>query len=127
MLDRTIHANVKQLVKRRCASYSNGRCLLYDTSCDYESRFGHAVSCDYFEKSVLPNDEVLEARYKKAHGINYQDDLEEAKNIRKCTDCSEAFMRKSNRQTRCTECQRNANRKAKAERMRKYRDKASNM
>ena len=105
LLDKATHKKVKSLAKNTCASFIDGGCV-FGGSCDYFKRCGKSVSCDYFEKSVLPADKELEQEYKQQQGISYVE-----KSIgeyeRTCKQCNEIFKTDSKNVLTCSDtCRR---------------------
>lgn len=99
LLDGKTLRGVKKAVDRHCANYVNGACLLTDSPCDYFTAYGADISCDYFEQAVLPNEPVLEQRYKDLHGIISGED-----SVSKCVRCGRGYVKNSNRQKYCKDC-----------------------
>lgn len=92
LLEKDTLKKVRKLAKSHCANYIEGGCI-FGGSCDYDTKHGGGISCDYFEQSVLPMDKGLESAYKEAHGIDYNED--EAKVVcfsyKPCGRCGESF------------------------------------
>lgn len=70
------------------------------------------MRCFYFEKSVLPSDPALKARY-----------FNEDANVTKCASCDKPIVRESNRQKYCGTCGTEAARKGRNKRTSKSRHK----
>jgi len=51
-------SKVKELIKKECANYMNGNCILLDTNCPQMGCM-YSVLCKYFINSVLPLDKEL--------------------------------------------------------------------
>lgn len=105
LLDNATHRKVKSLAKNSCASFIDGGCV-FGGPCDYFTKCGKSISCDYFEGSVLPADKELEQEYKQQHGISYVE-----KSIgeyeRTCKRCNEAFKTDSKNVLTCSDtCRR---------------------
>ena len=92
LLEKGTLKKVRSLAKNHCANYINGGCI-FGGSCDYDTKHGGSISCDYFEQSILPMDKGLEKEYKEAHGIGYREDMANAVNFsyKPCSRCGESF------------------------------------
>ncbi|RHW33404.1 hypothetical protein D1B33_15260 [Lysinibacillus yapensis] len=73
LLDNRTLTKVKRLCKNKCANYIDGNCLLTESECDYFTKYGNCISCDWFEEAVLPNDPELQTAYEHLHGISYRE------------------------------------------------------
>jgi len=49
---------IKELIKKQCANYIDGQCILLDTNCPQMGCM-YSVLCKYFINSVLPLDKKL--------------------------------------------------------------------
>lgn len=109
LLDKDTHTKVKSLAKSTCANFVDGRCV-FGGACDYFTKYGGSISCDYFEQSVLPADKELEQAYKEQHGISY---VEKAigKYDRTCKGCDKQFKTDSKNTLTCSNECRSALRK----------------
>lgn len=102
LLDNQTLKKVKGLCRSHCSNFIDGNCILTDTTCDYYTKYGKAVSCDWFEECVLPNDKALEQAYKEQHGISYNE-TEIGKYSRTCKACQERFKTESKNKLTCSD------------------------
>jgi hypothetical protein len=102
LLDTQTLKKVKGLCKANCSNFVKGNCLLSDTTCDYYSKNGKNVSCDWFEECVLPNDKTLQETYKEQQGIRYKE-TEIGKYSRKCKACQQHFKTDSKNKLTCSD------------------------
>lgn len=95
-----------RLIKRLCANYDDGNCLLLDDDepCVCPQTISYSLLCRYFRNAVLPADKELYAEIFKQRTY-------------RCAECGAAFTPNSNRQNtarraakRCT-----ADRKTRAQ------------
>jgi len=94
----SLNKDIQTHVKDKCATYAgNGRCLL-DRPCPFFSG-DESARCLYFENSVLPEDDKLEARYWSRFGLSYWRD-----SIKTCENCGKGYTPNSNRQKYCDDC-----------------------
>lgn len=58
---------IRQLIRRLCANYDGGNCLLLDDgeTCICPQSITNALVCRYFKTSVLPSDQKLYAEIMK--------------------------------------------------------------
>jgi hypothetical protein len=101
LLDSRTLKNVKGLCKSSCCNFIEGNCLLKDNACDYYTKNGKDISCDWFEQCVLPNDKALQETYQEQHGITYKE-TEIGKYSRKCKACQEQFKTDSKNKLTCS-------------------------
>jgi len=102
LLDKQTLNKVKTLCKTTCCNYIDGKCALTDSTCDYFTKAGGNVSCDWFEQCVLPNDKELKASYEEQHGISYTE-TEIGKYSRICKACSNHFKTDTKNKLTCSE------------------------
>ena len=115
------------LAKQQCANCENGYCLYNDCPCDrilvndqYSIADGR-IGCGWFIAVVLPldvelNDIVTRLVFAERDLYEDEDDEEpdEAPRLKSCKDCGKLFLPNCNRQIRCIECARQAEKKANA-------------
>ena len=84
------------LIKRLCANYDGGNCLLLDDGepCVCVQSISYSLLCKYFRNAVLPAEPKLEAEIL----------MSGAKTV--CERCGVPIEKHSNRQKYCTECAR---------------------
>ena len=93
-----------RLIRRLCANYDDGNCILLDDgeTCVCPQTISYSLLCKYFRMAVLPADNKLSADIYRVHTIS-------------CTVCGQAFVPASNRQKYCKSCAVKIHRKQKAE------------
>ena len=89
-----------RLIKRLCANYDDGNCLLLDDGepCVCPQTISYSLLCRYFRNAVLPADKELYA------------DIFKQRTYR-CAECGAVFTPNSNRQKYCTVCGKRIHRK----------------
>ena len=99
-----------RLIKRLCANFDDGNCLLLDDGepCVCPQTISYSLLCRYFRNAVLPADKELYAEIFKQRTY-------------RCAECGEAFVPNSNRQKYCTACGKRIHRKQKTESERRRR------
>lgn len=99
-----------RLIKKLCANYDGGNCLLLDDGepCACPQTIFYSLLCWYFRNAVLPADKELYADIFKQRTYH-------------CTECGAAFVPKSNRQKYCPACSKKVHRRQKNESERKRR------
>ena len=104
-----------RLIKRLCANYDDGNCLLLDDGepCVCVQAISYSLLCRYFREAVLPADRELCA-----------DLAATADTRKKCELCGKPFPARSNRAKYCDRCAPYAARHNAAERKRRQRAKA---
>ncbi|MGX6444261.1 cysteine-rich VLP protein [Neobacillus sp. K501] len=102
LLDKQTIKKVKNLCKSTCSNFIEGNCILTDSTCDYYSKYGKNISCDWFEVCVLPNDKVLQETYHKLHGITYKE-AEIGRYSRKCKACQQPYKTDSKNTLTCSD------------------------
>lgn len=91
--------NRKQLIKSNCANYKDGLCLIRDIECPLVIPFEYRgnkfpceeAECSYFDKYVLGN--VNEAK---------EENVAKRFSYKKCSNCGETFLPKSNASKFCS-------------------------
>ena len=104
------------LIKRLCANYDGGNCLLLDDGepCVCVQSISYSLLCKYFRNAVLPAEPKLEAELL----------MSGAKTV--CERCGVPIEKHSNRQKYCTECARIMYLKNKAKYQRNKRSGVDN-
>ena len=87
-----------RLIRKLCANYDEGNCLLLDDgeTCVCPQTISFSLLCKYFRRAVLPADKALYA------DINNERTM-------LCVNCGQAFVPNSNRQKYCSVCARSKN------------------
>ena len=95
-----------RLIKRLCANYDDGNCLLLDDGepCVCPQTISYSLLCRYFRNAVLPAEKELYADIFKQRTYH-------------CAECGAAFVPNSNRQKYCPSCSKrcSAGRKTRAQ------------
>lgn len=101
------------LIKRLCANYDDGNCLMLDDGepCVCVQSISYSLLCKYFRKAVLPVEPKLEAEI-----------LGNTKGA-VCSLCGVPIEKSGNRKKYCTACARKVHLKQKAEYERKRRSR----
>ena len=99
------------LIRKACCNCDGGNCLLLDDGepCVCPQSISYSVCCKWFRWAVLPGDPALEAEI-------FQGDA-----VKRCTECGQAFVSKSNRARYCPDCAEKVHRRQKTESERKRR------
>ena len=99
-----------RLIRKLCANYDEGNCLLLDDgeTCVCPQTISFSLLCKYFRRAVLPADKALCA------------DIYNERTVL-CVNCGQAFVPNSNRQKYCSVCARKIHRKQKTESEQKRR------
>ena len=102
---------VRQLIRRLCANYDRGSCLLLDDgeACVCPQSITNALVCRYFKAAVLPDDPELWA------------ELTGSGPSRRCVRCGAAFVPTGSRAVYCPKCSMMRERERKAVWARKNR------
>ena len=97
-----------RLIKRLCANYDDGNCLLLDDGepCICPQAISYSLLCRYFRNAVLPAEKELYADIFKQRTYH-------------CAECGTAFVPNSNRQKYCSTCSNKVQRRQKNESARK--------
>lgn len=82
-----------RLIRKLCANYDDGNCLLldYGETCVCPQTISFSLLCRYFLEAVLPADKELYADIFRGRAC-------------KCTRCGKNFVPASNRQKYCKPC-----------------------
>lgn len=125
-MDNKLRKQVQATVKSHCANYVGGECVLLGGECIYDRKLlpGQETDrCKYAEQAVLANSPLVESEYneKLARYLGKADARKE--DIGVCKDCRGDYVRRSNRQVRCPECQAKASKSSHAISKRRYRSK----
>lgn len=99
-----------RLIKKLCANYDDGNCLLLDDGETHicPQTISYSLLCKYFRSAVLPAEKELYADIFKQRTYH-------------CTECGAAFAPNSNRQKYCAACGKRIHRKQKTESERRRR------
>jgi hypothetical protein len=101
----------KKLIRESCCNYAGGNCLVMEneesTLCPQS--MSHSVSCKWFRWAVLPQNKALEA------------EIFQIDHLKRCAECGQAFVPKSNRAKYCESCAAKVHRRQKAASERKRR------
>ena len=91
-----------RLIKRLCANFDDGNCLLLDDgeSCICPQTISYSLLCRYFRNAVLPAEKELYADIFKQRTYH-------------CAECGAAFVPNSNRQKYCPSCSKKVHRRQK--------------
>ena len=110
-LTETQAARVKRLVRKQCANYDNGNCLLLDDG-DFipcPQLITRSLLCRYFINAVLPGDRQL-------YG-----DIIRPDDSKVCIECGRRFYPKNIQAKYCDKCKPIVRRRQTRERMRQKR------
>lgn len=103
---------VKELIKKHCANYIDGQCIVLECDCPQMGCM-YSVLCKYFINSVLPLDKDI---YKELlEGAGEETGLYD----KVCKICNKHFTSDKKNEQYCDRCKK----KARAERNRKYYEK----
>lgn len=88
-----IRTRCNRLIKKLCANYNNGNCLLLDDGDEHTcpQTISFSLLCNYFRNAVLPADKEL-----------YAEIFNERTCV--CEECGKEFVPTSNRQKYCKPC-----------------------
>ena len=100
-----------RLIKRLCANYDDGNCLLLDDGepCVCPQSISYSLNCKWFRTAVLPNDKELYIKLMKP------------KNRKKCTVCGNEYTPTGRNSKYCDKCRRKIRLRKDAERKRNKR------
>ena len=107
---------VNKLVRNFCCNCVDDNCLLLDDGDEHscvQLISSTGIYCNYFLKSVLPNDMELLA------------ELESKDNKRTCTNCGKSFYSQTKNRLYCSDCAERIKRQKAAERKRRQRQRQS--
>ena len=100
-----------RLIKRLCANYDYGNCLLLDDGepCVCPQTISYSLLCRYFHNAVLPAEKELYADIFRQRTYH-------------CVECGAVFVPNSNRQKYCLSCSKRctAGRKTRAQESAKW-------
>lgn len=101
------------LIRKICCNYDDGNCLLLDDgeSCVCVQSISYSVNCKYFRHVLLKDKE----------GRSLEAEIFRDNTTKRCSVCGEAFQSTSNNAKYCADCAEDAQRKQKAEHIRKKR------
>lgn len=107
---------IKELIKKHCANYVDGQCILLDTNCPQMGCM-YSVLCKYFINSVLPLDKEL---YKEL-----LPDAEETSGIynKICKQCNNHFTTDKKQEQYCDKCKDKVKKEKARLRKQKQREK----
>lgn len=103
------------LIKKLCANYDDGNCLLLDEGegCVCVQSISYSLLCRYFRSAVLPADPALEAEILGMHPD-------------RCVFCGAPIIKRGNRKKYCEECAGIEYKRQQAEYARKRRTESKN-
>lgn len=103
------------LIKKLCANYDDGNCLLLDEGegCVCVQSISYSLLCKYFRNAVLPADPALEAEILGTHPD-------------RCVSCGTPIIKRGNRKKYCEKCAGIAYKRQQAEYARKKRTESKN-
>lgn len=103
------------LIKKLCANYDEGNCLLLDEGegCVCVQSISYSLLCKYFRNAVLPADPSLEAEILGTHPD-------------RCVSCGAPIIKRGNRKKYCEKCAGIAYKRQQAEYARKKRTESKN-
>ena len=103
------------LIKRLCANYDGGNCLVLDDGepCVCVQSISYSLLCNYFRNAVLPAEPMLEANIL---GTRFE----------RCVSCGAPILKKGNRKKYCGRCAVRAYKKQQAAYARRKRAESKN-
>ena len=107
-------SRAKKLLRRLCANYDRGNCLLLDDGYDFcpcPQLLSNTLLCRYFRAAVLSADRELCEEILSCTSMR----------MRRCAVCGRPIFRPSNAAKYCMNCAARERRKKDAERKRKHR------
>ncbi|SKA94436.1 Cysteine-rich VLP [Caloramator quimbayensis] len=109
---------IKELIKKECANYDNGQCILLEIDCP-QMNCMYSVLCKYFINSILPLDKEL---YKQL-----LPDAEETKELynKVCQSCNKQFTTDKKNGQYCPKCKDKIKKEKTRLRVQKHRDKCN--
>ena len=105
-------SKAKKLLRRLCANYDRGNCLLLDDGYDPHpcpQLISNTLLCRYFRANVLPAD------------LKLYEEILSGTSMRRCIICGRPIFRSSNAAKYCENCAARERRKQDAARKRKRR------
>lgn len=111
-MDEKQFSRAKKLIRRLCANYDGGNCLLLD---DGEAQpcpqlISYSLLCRYFRAAVLPGDREL-----------YGQVMGGPARMKRCAVCGQLFYPGGNRARYCAVCARKEARRRTRERVRRFK------
>ena len=106
-------SRAKKLLRRLCANYDRGNCLLLEDDCDpcpCPQLISNTLLCQYFRAVVLPADRELWAELLGQPGLR-----------KRCAICGTLFLPRSNRALYCENCAGQEKRRKIRDRVRRHR------
>lgn len=106
-------SRVKKLLRRLCANYDHGNCLLLDDGhnpCPCPQLLTCSLVCKYFCAAVLPADPELHTELFGESGLR-----------KRCAKCGALFIPRCNRALYCDSCAIEEQRRRIRERVRRFR------
>ena len=106
-------SRAKKLLRRLCANYDHGNCLLLDDGydpCPCPQLLTYSLICKYFRAAVLPADPELHTELLGEMGLR-----------KRCAGCGALFVPRCNRALYCDKCASQEKRRRIRERVRRFR------
>ena len=106
-------SRAKKLLRRLCANYDRGNCLLLEYDCDpcpCPQLISNTLLCRYFRAAVLPADPELWTEVLGQTGLR-----------KRCAVCGALFLPRSNRALYCEDCAGQEKRRKIRDRVRRHR------
>ena len=109
---------VKELIKKHCANYIDGNCILLDTTCPQMGCM-YSVLCKYFINSVLPLNKDLHKELLP--------DAEETSGLynKVCKYCNKQFTSDKKNERYCDKCKDKVKKEKTKIRVQKHRNKCN--
>ena len=103
------------LIKRLCANYDEGDCLLLDDGepCVCVQSISYSLLCKYFRNAVIPAEPMLEAEILGTHPD-------------RCVSCGAPIIKRNNKKKYCERCAKVAYKRQQADYARKRRTESKN-
>ena len=106
-------SRAKKLLRRLCANYDRGNCLLLEDGCDpcpCPQLISNTLICRYFRAAVLPADRELWTEVLGQTGLR-----------KRCAVCGALFQPRGNRALYCEDCASQEKRRKIRDRVRRHR------
>ena len=106
-------SRAKKLLRRLCANYDRGNCLLLEEGCDScpcPQLISNTLLCRYFRAAVLPADRELWTEILGQTGLR-----------KRCAVCGALFLPRGNRALYCENCAGQEKRRKIRDRVRRHR------
>ena len=102
------------LIKRLCANYDDGNCLLLDDGepCVCVQSISYSLLCKYFKTAVLPSEPLLEAEIYNSNRVVI------------CKSCKSPYVQNHHNQFYCKRCGKLRIRQSQARYARKKREES---